>query len=62
MTKQALIARCEQEGREARRATKGRRDCPYRDQETVAREAWLRGYSSEKALQFGQAYGITGGE
>lgn len=38
-TKQALVEKCDREGREARARGEGRRDCPYGAQETIARDA-----------------------
>lgn len=60
-TRQALIEKCDREGREARAAGRGRRDCPYGDRETIARDAWLEGYRCQKQLQFHTANSTQGG-
>lgn len=60
-TRQALVAKCEAEGRLARSAGAARNSCPYGDRETIARDAWLEGYRDEKQLQFATAYGPQGG-
>lgn len=60
-TKQALVEKCDREGREARARGAAQRDCPYGDQETVARTAWLGGYHSQKQLQHCAAYSTQGG-
>jgi len=55
-TRKALEDKARREGREARAAFAPRTSCPYGPLETIARDAWLGGYRTQKLAQFLVAY------